>query len=368
MNTKKKHLFVIQNDLMGGAEQLLKYLSIECVNQGVDVDVIIVREPMKNNWDEIKKIANVKYLNSKSYLVGFLKFFLYIRKNKVNYDIVFSSNININSLLGVMKRLKVLNSDKLIIRETTSVFLRNKGLKKWVQVFKYKIGYKSADLIICQSEVMKDQFLNNLKESHSWNLTTLQNPIDLNTVKVKSLAKIDINTVTVREKYIVTAGRLISEKGFDILIDLFNEIKDEIVHNLIILGDGNLFESLKNQIDNYNLGERVKLVGFKDNPFPFFKHADICVVSSRYEGFPNVLLEMSLLNNRVVSTNCAGNIDKIPSIYIAEPNNKESLKIEILKCLNNSIDNDAINRKYEYLSSLTFSNYFSQLNQNLNEV
>jgi glycosyltransferase involved in cell wall biosynthesis len=66
-------------------------------------------------------------------------------------------------------------------------------------------------------------------------------------------------------------------------------------------------------------------MGHVDNPIPYYKKAKLCVVSSIKEGFPNVLLEMMAVNDSVVSTLCAGGIEKIPSILKVEPNNINSL-------------------------------------------
>ena len=358
----KKILLVLQNDLMGGAEQLLKSVSKTYASQGHNVDVIIVRSPMQKNWDSLKNNINIKYLNSNSYLTGFIYLFFYMILKKKKYDYMISSNININSILGLVNNLKLLKTKKLIIRETTSVFLRNKGLKKQIQVLKYILGYSGSDLIICQSDIMKTQFIDNLHQSKSWNLVTMQNPIDSESIIEKSKENIEKE---LQNKYIITAGRLITEKGYDILIKVFNEIKDNIEHNLIILGEGKLKDDLQVLINKLNLTERVFLYGFEKNPFPYFKNADLCVVSSRYEGFPNVLLQMALLNDNVVSTNCAGNIDKIPGVYIAETNNVQSLKTEILKCLENKIDYNLNKLKLNYLNSLTYEKYVFNIEENL---
>ena len=95
---------------------------------------------------------------------------------------------------------------------------------------------------------------------------------------------------------------------------------------MVILGEGNLRDKLQKKIISYNLENHIKLLGFVGNVYPYFKYSDLCVVSSRIEGFPNVLLQMMSQNTKIVSTKCAGGIEEIPGIFIAETNDEKSLE------------------------------------------
>lgn len=360
MNVRRKILFVIQNDLLGGAEQLLKSLSEEYDNQCYDVKIIFVRKLNQGDlWKDVSQNIIIKNLNSKSYFNGFLKLFFLLIFSKEKFDFIFSSNININSILGYLKKINLLKAQKLIIRETTSVFHREKGLKKFIQVLKYKIGYSGADLIICQTDVMRQQFLENLPSSNTWKLKVFQNPINTQLVLKNSIHEIDLNSSF---NYIVSAGRLIYEKGFDLLINSFALIQNEFKnYKLIILGDGKLREELEKMIKELNLENKVFLPGHIKNPYPYFRNADICVVSSRLEGFPNVLLQMALLNNRVVTTKCAGNLDKIPAITICNTNDSKELAETLKGKINEKIDKNEIDKKLNYLNSLNIKNYIDKI-------
>lgn len=354
---KKNILFVIQNDLLGGAEQLLKSLASEYSTIGYSVNVVIMRSPMQNNWNDLDPAIHIKYINTKTYFPGIIKlaFFLicYTRKKKV--DLVASSNININALLGLLKKIKLLKTKKLIIRETTSVFLRIKGFKKLIHTIKYLIGYSSADLIICQTELMKQQFLDNLKVSRKWKMITIQNPVNFSNIIQLSTEN---NSDLLKRKYIVSAGRFIHEKGFDILIKAFAQIaKNDQALDLVILGEGELKKQFENLIRELKLEKRVYMPGFIKNPIPYFKTAEVCVVSSRFEGFPNVLLQMAAVNNKIVSTLCAGNIDSIPSIKTCPTDNISLLAESITEAINKLPDNESITSKFLFLDSISVSNY-----------
>jgi glycosyltransferase involved in cell wall biosynthesis len=134
--------------------------------------------------------------------------------------------------------------------------------------------------------------------------------------------------------YIVSAGRLIPEKGFDILIAAFSKLKQEYRDlKLIIIGDGKFRIEMEILIKKLNLENDVILYGIADNVYPFFKQAKMCVVSSRIEGFPNVLLQEMSQNEKVVSTLCAGDIDKIDGLFTCRPNDEQDLLRAMQQCL-----------------------------------
>jgi glycosyltransferase involved in cell wall biosynthesis len=365
-NEPNKILFVVQNDSLGGAEQLLKMMANEYSLNNYTVEVIIVRRSMHGNWCDINENILIKFLNKRTYFVGFiylaLYLFYYSRKYKI--DSTISSNININALLGFLKNTGILKTKKLIIRETTSVFLRFKGFKKYVHIIKYLIGYSSASLIISQTEIMRQQFLSNLKSSSKWKMIIIHNPINLNRIRELSFLLPEGFNITSERKYIVSAGRFIPEKGFDILIKAFSEIQEKYSeYDLLIFGEGALRNKYDDLINMLKLNNRVFLPGFVQNPIPFFKKASICVVSSIFEGFPNVLLQMAATNNTVISTLCAGEIDKIPGILTCRPNDFKDLAIKLKSCINSQVENEEIQKKQIYLESNNVQQYLFNINE-----
>jgi glycosyltransferase involved in cell wall biosynthesis len=110
----------------------------------------------------------------------------------------------------------------------------------------------------------------------------------------------------------VSAGTLEHRKGFDLLIDAMSKIvkENDKVH-LTLLGDGPEKENLRKQIKSLSLSDNVRLAGFQKNPFIYFSRADLFVLSSRYEGLPNAVLESLACGTPVVAFNCPGGIDEI---------------------------------------------------------
>jgi glycosyltransferase involved in cell wall biosynthesis len=169
---------------------------------------------------------------------------------------------------------------------------------------------------------------------------------------------------TVSDNYIVSAGRLIPEKGFDILIQAFKKISESVDCDLVILGEGKERDRLLKLIEELELNGRVLLPGFATNVYPFFTHARICVISSRIEGFPNVLLQMMACNSTVVSTLCAGGIEDIEGIITCGTEEIDELADAVLKAL--AIDHFENNSRYlGYLNENSIENYMMKINSYL---
>lgn len=102
---------------------------------------------------------------------------------------------------------------------------------------------------------------------------------------------------------LVTLGRMSPQKGYDIAIEAAAHLERMGVNfRWLILGGGILEPAIRADIERYNLGNRVQLLGIKSNPYPYLKLADIYVQTSRLEGFGLAIAEARLLNIPVVAT------------------------------------------------------------------
>ena len=105
----------------------------------------------------------------------------------------------------------------------------------------------------------------------------------------------------------VSVGSLIPRKGFERLIHVCGLLKSRGYHfQLLILGKGELYEDLAEQVVDEHLQDSVQLLGFRDNPYPYMAAADLYVCPSYVEGFSTVVSEAVVLETPVVTTDCSG--------------------------------------------------------------
>lgn len=325
-NSPDKILIILPNDSLGGAEQVLKMISGQFAN--AEVMIYFLTSKKTSSWDS--KEANIELIYSKyqNQYIGALAwlFLLLIKSTKNKYTYVFTSHVFVTGLTGIYIKLGLIEKDYFIGRESTQIFKRFSGFKLLMYKMMYKFGYLPLDLLICQTEDMKAELLKNVpKLDNITKVKVIPNPIDLGILnkETKSLPHI-------QGEFIVTAGRLIPEKGYDLLIKSFHLLKNEKPElKLVILGEGLERDNLHNLIEKYNLCSDVILMGFVTNVLDYFKAAEVCVVSSRVEGFPNVLLQMMAKNTKVVSTKCAGGIEDIEGVFVCETQNITELKNKI---------------------------------------
>lgn len=355
-----RNLIILPNSNLGGAELILKNLSFHLdQNLAYTFDVIFLlngrNDGRNDGWSDCNfKNFKLYYLFDLS-MIDFLR--LLRTLFKVKYHYIFTTHTLITGLVGVLVYFKILKKDYFVGRESTNVFKRFKGIKLLKYKIHYHLGYRQLDLLICQTNKMKSELLLNFPWLAEKCIVIL-NPID--TKKAKQLSEFHLLT-DLNQPYIVAAGRLIELKGFDMLIEAFSIIKEDFpVLNLIILGTGPERINLRSLIDKYKLNSSVFLMGFVENVYPYFKNATICVVSSKIEGFPNVLLQMMSVNSNVVSTNCAGGICEINGLTLVKDISVNGLAQGLLRRLNSKVRiND--NMFKEYLENRSIKNYFLKL-------
>ncbi|WP_394749405.1 glycosyltransferase [Spongiimicrobium salis] len=358
-----KILLISPNSTLGGAEQYLKMVAGHFHKESVEV--IILKKTNTTAWKDIK--GEVRYKSDRSEGIGILLLFLELLfKKRKKYDLIFTSHVYTTGVVGIFLKLGLLRTTHFVGRESTSIFKRFSGLKLMTYKLFYALGYSKVDLLICQTAFMKEQLLAALpKLSNSTKVEVIPNPINLDEIATRGAMPLDHPLL--HKKYIVSAGRLIPEKGYDLLIPAFKALLPSFPDvSLVILGEGKDRELLEQLIATLDLQEKVFLPGFQKNVLPFFKNAEACVVSSRIEGFPNVLLQMMSQNTKVVSTECAGGISDIPGIETLPPKIEEKLTIALRTVLTQDLTK---NRKTfdSYLKKRDIRFFIARINNFLHE-
>ena len=179
-------------------------------------------------------------------------------------------------------------------------------------------------------------------------ITVINNPIDFE--NIKRLSNISSKDLFDKSKInLLAVGRLSHQKGFDTLLEIMKELDDK--YFLSILGQGPDEEKLKSMIKDFSLESKVKLLGFQDNPYIYMKQADIFVLSSRFEGLPNVVLEANACGTTVIAFDCPGGTNEIiidgENGYLAKCQDKNDFIDKLKKIHLEKEINQTILNKYE---------------------
>lgn len=171
-----------------------------------------------------------------------------------------------------------------------------------------RILYPRADLIICQSEDMVQRMVRFLGISPE-KFVHIYNPVDA--TELSELAR-GPSPFHGPGPHLVSVGSLYPVKGPDILIRALPSVLRAYPEtDLTLVGRGPLESALRTLAADEGVARAVNFVGMQSNPYPFMRHADLLVISSRSEALPNAALEALALGTPVVATDCPGGIREI---------------------------------------------------------
>ena len=226
-------------------------------------------------------------------------------------DVVFSMLNHLNLALAIILPL-LPNTPRYLSRETNVVShllceYRLSGLWRWA----YRRFYRRFDAVIFQSYFMQNDAI----ESFSFPVekaVVINNPVDIDRLRCMAAEYVPIDLKRIENLndygpiiHLVAAGELSFRKGFDLLIQALVLCGDQRLH-LTLLGDGPMRQELEELAQSQGVAKQIDFVGFQKNPYSFFARADLFVLSSRFEGVPNVVLEALVCATPVVSTPIGG--------------------------------------------------------------
>lgn len=300
---KSKICFLLSKFSKGGGERVVSILSDELLKY-YDVDVLLMQE---KTIEDYKTNARIVELNSKrtsnNYLLlieSVINLKKYIRANKPKVIISFMELPNLVNLLvpGEHKRY---------------ISVRNHMSTKWgtkKNIWNLSIYmYKKADVVISPTRLISDDLIQNYKLKKE-KIIIINNPYKISEIRQKVLPK---NTDVF---HIVTMGSLVKAKGVFPLLQsyiFFCKEHPEINSKLTFIGKGIEENELRQKVSEAGLTEKVEFKGFMSEPHGVLSQADLYVLASYYEGFPNALVEAMACNVPVIATNCPSGPSEILS-------------------------------------------------------
>ena len=351
MNQKRLIIFIPSIE-GGGVEKNLFIISDFLTKKIKDISLITISKRFKNKFSKKIKFISPK-LNfwdslgrRKKFIVSLFLLLIEIFKDRNLTVFCFQGNIYCTllcKLLGV----------KIIVRS-------NSAPEGWSQnIFKFycfKYIFKFADEIIVNSYDFKSKF----KKKFKLNTLCIYNPLNKKEIIKNSKIKPKINFFK-KKVNLINVGRFTDQKDQITLLKAVNLLKNKINFNLLIVGYGKKKDFLLNYIKENNLQKKVKIVPYQTNPYNLIKSSDIFILTSLYEGLPNVLLEAQVLKKCIISSNCPTGPKEIllngKAGYLFKIKDYQHLSKLILKILGNKkIMNKKIEIGYKNLNRFNYEN------------
>jgi glycosyltransferase involved in cell wall biosynthesis len=210
------------------------------------------------------------------------------------------------SFLVLLLRPLFPSRTRVLVRQnsTVSATLANGGVPRYTRLL-YRLLYRRADRVICQSCAMAEDLAREIKIL-SEQIAVLPNPVDLEGILAARGAPSAWSGVG---PHLLAAGRLAPEKGFDLLIEALARVRKRFpATDLTIAGSGREKAALQALTREANVEDSFHIAESIDNPYAFFPGATLFVLSSRYEGMPNALLEAAAAGLPLVATPASGGV------------------------------------------------------------
>lgn len=301
----KKIALIIDTLNTGGAQRAMLRLA-DILGSDYDVTVIVF-DLSDESYEFNGNLINLSIPSSHNFLGKIAVFFKRVKslkklilEQKFDVAISFLGNINVLNILAKTKN-KVVASIRNHYRSK-----RAKGSFALIQSMLYKILYKRADKIVTVSKVLEEE----MKADYglSGNLvTTIYNPYNISDIieQAKEEIEDDFKPFFADGKTITAVGRIMHQKGFWHLVKAFSLVlESEPQAKLVIVGKDYDNNRLSVLIDELGLAESVLLLGYQKNPFKYVSRSCVYVLSSLFEGFPNVLAEAMCTGVPVIATDC----------------------------------------------------------------
>ena len=281
-------------------------------------------------------MALLIYTNfSNAAIFDYIKLYYYIKKNKI--DIAIGTNYKINIVLSFC-RCKTIGTEHVAYEK----------YKKWQTALK-KLFYKNLTYLVTLTKIDYERYAkwNNLNVIHIPNFIYLEQPFLQRNRRVRNF---------------LAVGRLVEQKGFDLLIEALNIVaKSKHDFTCRIIGEGEDKESLQAKIHKYDLDENITIKDFMihERLADEYKQADCFLLSSRHEGMPFVLLEALSFSLPVIAFDCPTGPSEIIESgkdgYLVEHNNYLKFAQQIISLMNLNESEILLMSKNAYEKSKQYS-------------
>lgn len=285
----------------GGAERVMVHLARGFAERGFQVDLVLAKAEGPY-LAEVPPSVRVVDLRASRVLFSLPGLVRYLRKERP-YALLSALN-HANVIVCLAHRLARVPSRLVISEHTTLSASRPQNARGRLLPWFMRWTYPWADAVIAVSQGVAEDLVRTLGISAE-RVKVIYNPVVDDDLLTKSKEPLDHPWFTEgAPPVILGVGRLTEAKDFPNLIRAFALVRAQRPARLMILGEGELRPQLEALVHELGLQDDVALPGFVENPYAYMARAAVFVLSSRWEGFGNVLVEAMACGTPVVSTDC----------------------------------------------------------------
>jgi len=292
-----KICLLIPSLVAGGAERVMTRMANHWAENSYEIHIITLDYPGSSPFYDLSPKIKLIQLGVPRQQKFFFKPFFMVRQivsvlqtvNKIQPDALIAF-LDITIFISLV--IKPFISAKVIVSERNNPYLNETNpVIKHINHFLYRI----ADQLILQTERISASFPPRLQSK----ITVIPNPVPKPEVEKFAYSE------KKAEYTIISVGRLKKQKGYDFLIKVFASLGTQAkMWSLVIVGEGEERGKLEQLCKDEQVEERVKFLGKQYKPEKILKEADVYILSSRFEGFPNSLCEAMSIGLPCIATRC----------------------------------------------------------------
>ncbi|MEW8030523.1 MAG: glycosyltransferase [Candidatus Thiodiazotropha sp.] len=288
----------------GGVERMVLNLVNAMAERGLNIDLLLIKTRSRH-LDEIHPTVNRIDLGTRHTATSLLPLIQYLKRSQS--PCLLAAKDRAGRMAVIARALAGASHTRLVVRlgtNLTAAFAHKSRWRLYLRRLPIRLLYPHIDRIIAVSDGVRKDTLE-ISGVGKEKVVVVRNPVI--TPRLMETAAAPAPHPWLGESgypVILAVGRLTLQKDFPTLLRAFADLRKHRPCRLIILGDGRERETLLNLSRELGITEELTLPGFTPNPYTYMKRADLFVLSSRWEGSPNVLTEAMALGTPVVSTDC----------------------------------------------------------------
>lgn len=331
-NRRPRVLLLIPHLGGGGAERVM-----ELVARGLDAEKYEVHLAVVTQTQDCAKSLParvcVHFLGARRVRGGAFRLLRLV--GRLRPELILSGMFHLNFLVLLLRPSFPLGTRILVRQNGTVSAVLASGLEPWYTRWLYRLLYRNANRVICQSQSMACDLSLEMRLPLS-RIAVLPNPVDIE--EIRNFAGGSAELKSGSEQHLLAVGRLSREKGFDLLLEALAVVRKRFPEvSLTIAGAGPEEAALKEQTHALGLDSFVNFSGEIAQPWTLFPDATLFVLPSRDEGLPNALLEAAAGRLPIVALPASGGVADLlrgkAGVWLADEVSAEALAASLLAAL-----------------------------------